>query len=50
LEIDGGVWSASRPGRITLAERALVSHWIGDCAPESIWMQCRAEKCNPCCA
>jgi hypothetical protein len=28
--LDGGKWSASRPGRITPSERAAVTHWIGD--------------------
>jgi hypothetical protein len=28
-EPDGGEWSASRPGRFTLRERALGTHWIG---------------------
>jgi hypothetical protein len=27
--LDGGEWSASRPGRFTLRERAPVIHWIG---------------------
>jgi hypothetical protein len=26
--LDGGEWSASRPGRFTLGERALGTHWI----------------------
>jgi hypothetical protein len=26
--LDGGEWSASRPGRFTLRERAPASHWI----------------------
>jgi hypothetical protein len=28
--LDGGEWSASRPGRFTPRERALGTHWIGD--------------------
>jgi hypothetical protein len=28
--LDGGEWSASRPGRYTLRERAPGTHWIGD--------------------
>jgi hypothetical protein len=28
--LDGGEWSASRPGRFTPRERAPVTHWIGD--------------------
>jgi hypothetical protein len=27
--LDGGEWSASRPGRFTPGERALSTHWIG---------------------
>jgi hypothetical protein len=27
--LDGGEWSASRPGRLTPRERALGTHWIG---------------------
>jgi hypothetical protein len=27
--LDGGEWSASRPGRFTPRERALGTHWIG---------------------
>jgi hypothetical protein len=27
--LDGGEWSASRPGRFTPRERAPGSHWIG---------------------
>jgi hypothetical protein len=27
--LDGGEWSASRPGRFTLRERTLGTHWIG---------------------
>jgi len=27
--LDGGEWSASRPGRFTLRERAPGTHWIG---------------------
>jgi hypothetical protein len=26
--LDGGEWSASRPGRFTPTERATVTHWI----------------------
>jgi hypothetical protein len=28
--LDGGEWSASRPGRFTPGERARGTHWIGD--------------------
>jgi hypothetical protein len=28
--LDGGDWSASRPGRFTPRERAPGTHWIGD--------------------
>jgi hypothetical protein len=27
--LDGGEWSASRPGRFTPRERTLGTHWIG---------------------
>jgi len=27
--LDGGEWSASRPGRFTHRERVLDTHWIG---------------------
>jgi len=27
--IDGGEWSASRPGQFTLRERAAITQWIG---------------------
>jgi hypothetical protein len=29
LALDGGEWSASRPGRFTPKERASGTHWIG---------------------
>jgi hypothetical protein len=29
--LDGGEWSASRPGRFTSRERAPGTHWIGGC-------------------
>jgi len=29
--LDGGEWSASRPGRFTPRERAPFTHWIGGC-------------------
>jgi hypothetical protein len=29
LALDGGDWSASRPGYFTLRERAPGTHWIG---------------------
>jgi hypothetical protein len=29
--LDGGEWSASRPGRFTARERAPGTHWIGVC-------------------
>jgi hypothetical protein len=29
LVLDGGEWSASRPGRFTPIERASGTHWIG---------------------
>jgi hypothetical protein len=28
--LDGGEWSASRPGRFTPREKAPGTHWIGD--------------------
>jgi hypothetical protein len=34
--LDGGEWSASRPGRFTPRERAPRTHWIGD------WVDSRA--------
>jgi hypothetical protein len=35
--LDGGEWSASRPGRFTPRERASVTHWIGDwVAPRTV--------------
>jgi hypothetical protein len=34
--IDGGEWSASRPGRFTPRERAPGTHWIG------VWVSPRA--------
>jgi hypothetical protein len=34
--LDGGEWSASRPGRFTCRERAPGTHWIGG------WMGLRA--------
>jgi hypothetical protein len=27
--LEGGEWSASRPGRFTLRERSPVTHWVG---------------------
>jgi hypothetical protein len=35
--LDGGEWSASRPGRFTPRERAPRTHWIGD------WVDPRAD-------
>jgi hypothetical protein len=29
MALDGGEWSASRPGRFTPGERAPYTHWIG---------------------
>jgi hypothetical protein len=29
--LDGGEWSASRPGRFTPRERAPGTHWLGGC-------------------
>jgi hypothetical protein len=29
LTLDGGEWSASRPGHFTLRERTTGTHWIG---------------------
>jgi hypothetical protein len=29
LEVGGGEWSASRPGRFTAAVRAPENHWLG---------------------
>jgi hypothetical protein len=29
LALDGGEWSASRPGRFTPRERAPCTHWVG---------------------
>jgi len=44
--LDAGVWSASRPGRFTLGERAFVSHsthrvrgWVGPRAGQDFWRQ-----------
>jgi hypothetical protein len=34
--LDGGEWSASRPGRFTPGERASGTHWIG------VWVGSRA--------
>jgi hypothetical protein len=31
MALDGGEWSASRPGRFTPEERAHGAHWIGVC-------------------
>jgi hypothetical protein len=33
--IDGGVWSASHPGRFTPKERAPCTHWIGGLGPRA---------------
>jgi hypothetical protein len=30
-ELDGGEWSASRPGRFIPTERTRGTHWIGSC-------------------
>jgi hypothetical protein len=38
LALAGGEWSATRPGRFTLRERAPGTHWIGGWwAPEQVW-------------
>jgi hypothetical protein len=31
LAVDGGEWSASRPGRFTPGESASTTHWVGGC-------------------
>jgi hypothetical protein len=37
LELDGGEWSASRPGRFTPRERAPGTHWIrGGVGPRAV--------------
>jgi hypothetical protein len=33
--LDGGEWSASRPGRFTSGERAPGTHWMEGCEPQS---------------
>jgi hypothetical protein len=36
--LDGGEWSASRPGRFISKERSPDTHWIGvGWAPEPFW-------------
>jgi len=42
--LDGGEWSASRPGRFTPRERAADTHWIGWVAPEPVWTRWRRGK------
>jgi hypothetical protein len=43
--LDGGEWSASRPGRFIPRERAPVTHWIrGWVAPEPFWTRRWTEK------
>jgi hypothetical protein len=43
--LDGGEWSASRPGRFTPRERAPGTHWIeGWVCSEPFWQRWRREK------
>jgi hypothetical protein len=44
--LDGGDWSASRPGRFIPGERPPFTHWIGG-APEPVWTTWRGEKSYP---
>jgi hypothetical protein len=34
--LDGGEWSASRPGSFTSRERAPGTHWIGGCVGPTV--------------
>jgi hypothetical protein len=47
LVLAGGDWLASRPGRSTPVEDALVPTGEGACsAPESVWMSWRNKPCR----
>jgi hypothetical protein len=44
----GGEWTASRPGRFTLGERALSTHWIdGWVGPRTSLDDVERRKSNP---
>jgi hypothetical protein len=44
--VDGGEWSASRPGRFTPGEIAAGPiRFEAEWAPESVWTQWRKEEC-----
>jgi len=46
--LDGGEWSASRPGRFTPPGRHPGMHWVGGWwAPQPVSMRWRREKCLP---
>jgi hypothetical protein len=46
--LDGGEWSASRPGRFTLGERASSIRWIGGWVGPRDALDAVAEKKYPC--
>jgi hypothetical protein len=43
-----GEWSASRPGRFTVGERAPGTHWIGGWVGPRASVKAVAKKKNPC--
>jgi hypothetical protein len=42
--LDGDKWSASRPARFTLRERATGTNWIGDCVGPRVSLAVRLER------
>jgi hypothetical protein len=47
--LDGGDWSASRPGRFAPTERAPGTHWIGGCVgPRAVLDAVQMNKCHFC--
>jgi hypothetical protein len=45
--LDGGEWSASRPGCFTPSERAPCTHWIGGCVGPRIGMDALSKRKIP---
>jgi hypothetical protein len=46
--LDGGEWSASRPGRFTSGDRAPGTHWIGGWMGSRAGLDAVTKRENPC--